>query len=1232
MNRFSLRALVVLASGSALAATSLQVAEITAAHASPSSVTAWQSYPNNDSIEQGDGALDLVTSLNSSSGKVTSSSAPLASSTASTAVTTNLTVLLRNSDGSTGALPPNTTSQPLLSSVRVGLTPTTTVLEGSHGGLTLDLSETKPYEPSTSIGQTAAQISNGPFMYFVLDVTNTSGSTTSPSAVYLGMDGACGSVLNNFPTSGSVGLPLCSSSDTGGTRYLVANTGAGVAAAVGSSLTSGFASSGTVSGSGSSGSAALSLQVPALGAGASWESTLVYGAWNTAAGVKPVSGSIMPFYYRQWWSSASSMLTFAQENAAAAIAASASFDAGIANVASDSASRYAASHAFRGWRHEQWLVAQGSTPHYYVVEGSFGYLSTLDVAYEYEPLQTQYEPWKSKLELDELGAAYETDSAGNKFLEHDVGQWNQLTAGAAYDKKSGTRKHMPVEHNLDFVAMAMLWEQATGSSYNHTLLQQLIGGVESHDTNSDGRFDVASMTACLPDGTCRTEPTGTTYDGGVSAAASSEEGNTILALKAGVVESIAAGDGLSAPGGGSLTTVAQRHFTAVQPFIKQQSSDTSLAGATSKPGYLSDALLYAGALGSSATIESNLSWVASAIASNDTSVLGSCTTCVAPMSTSDSTTWISKALDGDVVSRWLAATHSGLAHSALDLPKVSKIWVSRSTAYTSGTYEAIAYKGETYLRGDYYPRAASIWAVTYGTGGGPPPPPTTGTISGSITNTSSAAISGATVQACPTAGVACGVSVVTGSNGAYTLTVPTGAVFVWAQASGFTDTYLGGGHSSSDSADTTTNVTSGSSTTVNLSMPTATPPPAGSVFINVGSTAAYTDSQGNKWVADKDFTGGTAYTAKSGTTVTGTPDPTLYLTQRYGAFSYSIPEAAGSYQVTLKFAEVAKTGVGTRVFSVQAEGANVLTNLDVFAEVGEDVADDKTFTVPVSDGALSLNFVANVQNPMVEGIEVVPAGGGSPPPPPPPTNGTVSGTVTSTSGPAISGATVNVCPSAGVACGVTTTSASNGSFSVSVPAGSYYVWSQASGFTDTYSGGGHSASDPADSPVTVSSGATTSVSLSMPPVVTSFTPIFINAGSTKAYTDTAGHVWLADRDFSGGKTFTAATTTISGTPDSTLYLTQRYGVFTYSIPVPNGSYSVTLKLAETWATGAGQRVFSIQAEGATVLSNLDIFSEVGANTVDDKTFTVTVSSGVLTLTSVANVQNPMVEGIEIQGA
>jgi hypothetical protein len=85
--------------------------------------------------------------------------------------------------------------------------------------------------------------------------------------------------------------------------------------------------------------------------------------------------------------------------------------------------------------------------------------------------------------------------------------------------------------------------------------------------------------------------------------------------------------------------------------------------------------------------------------------------------------------------------------------------------------------------------------------------------------------------------------------------------------------------------------------------PTYTPTPVVSSNwrVNAGGPS-YTDTVGNTWAADENYSGGT--TVASGGAVTGTSDSTLYDTQRYGSsFSYSFNVPAGSYQVTLKFAE-----------------------------------------------------------------------------------------------------------------------------------------------------------------------------------------------------------------------------------------------------------------------------------------------------------------------------------------
>jgi len=138
----------------------------------------------------------------------------------------------------------------------------------------------------------------------------------------------------------------------------------------------------------------------------------------------------------------------------------------------------------------------------------------------------------------------------------------------------------------------------------------------------------------------------------------------------------------------------------------------------------------------------------------------------------------------------------------------------------------------------------------------------------------------------------------------------------------------------------------------------------------------------------------------------------------------------------------------------------------------------------------------------------------------------------------------------------------------------------------------------------------------------------VNSGGP-AYTDTAGNVWSADTGFTGGVTY-ANTNSIAGTADPTLYHSERYGAFQYALPVTNGSYSVTLKFAETILTGAGQRVFNVTLNGATVLSNFDIYASAGGmNIAIDKTFPVTVANGQISLNFIVNVQNPKVNAIQI---
>lgn len=95
-------------------------------------------------------------------------------------------------------------------------------------------------------------------------------------------------------------------------------------------------------------------------------------------------------------------------------------------------------------------------------------------------------------------------------------------------------------------------------------------------------------------------------------------------------------------------------------------------------------------------------------------------------------------------------------------------------------------------------------------------------------------------------------------------------------------------------------------------------------------------------------------------------------------FRYEIPLTNGNYSIRLHFAELywgapgsgLTGGVGSRVMNVSVEGVMKLINFDVAKEVGTASEIVKNIPVTVSDGRLNINFSANVNRPMVCGIEV----------------------------------------------------------------------------------------------------------------------------------------------------------------------------------------------------------------------------------------------------------------------
>jgi hypothetical protein len=123
----------------------------------------------------------------------------------------------------------------------------------------------------------------------------------------------------------------------------------------------------------------------------------------------------------------------------------------------------------------------------------------------------------------------------------------------------------------------------------------------------------------------------------------------------------------------------------------------------------------------------------------------------------------------------------------------------------------------------------------------------------------------------------------------------------------------------------------------------------------------------------------------------------------------------------------------------------------------------------------------------------------------------------------------------------------------------------------------------------------------------------VNCGGS-AFEGADGVSYAADEDYLGGKTYTTPDS-ISNTTDDLLYRSERYQMEGYSISLPAGVYEVTLKLAEIYWTRSGRRVFDVDVEGISALTQYDIYAEAGHDNAHDVVVeNVTVDDGSLDLT------------------
>ena len=410
------------------------------------------------------------------------------------------------------------------------------------------------------------------------------------------------------------------------------------------------------------------------------------------------------------------------------------------------------------------------------------------------------------------------------------------------------------------------------------------------------------------------------------------------------------------------------------------------------------------------------------------------------------------------------------------------------------------------------------------------------------------------------------------------------------------------------------------------------------IAINAGSATAVPDSANNAtFVADTDFTGGnddvTNHAITIPTAIASVAAPTaVYADAHQGGVTYTIPNlsAGNTYTVVLHFAELFFTAPNSRLFNVSINGAQVLTNFDIFAAAGNASFTAAVETIPnitPVNGQIVIAFTNGTNDqPMVNGIEIQTGGPAMPSAPTALTASTgsssivnLSWTTSVSSGVSYTvfrSTTPGFAPSAAtqIANNLTTTSFSDTSLTPSTMY--YYVVEAVNGVGVL--------SPPSQQVSTSTAAASTDV-------------IAINAGSS-----TVVGSFIGDTDFVGGNddapghaiTIPAAIASIAA--PAAVYADAHQGGVTYTIPNLSATrtYTVVLHFAELFFTTANSRQFNVSINGTQVLTNFDIFAAAGnANftaTVQSFANITPVNGQIVVAFSNGAHDQPMVNGIEIQ--
>lgn len=218
------------------------------------------------------------------------------------------------------------------------------------------------------------------------------------------------------------------------------------------------------------------------------------------------------FYYTEYWNNIEEVLSYAKEHVVKNFSLTQQFEDSLMNSKLTAQEKWVLSLSFHtDLANTFFLIDRNKQLRFYVSEGRFKHLSTVDVAHETE-VSALFYPWRLKLQLSQWTnyiareeLTIPANAAQNKpayqqgmtaaeygpYLYHDVGDLPFISETANYNYGP----HMAVEENTSFVLLLYYyWKISHDDVFVRSMLgtvDVLLQSVMNRDTNGNGIVDKA---------------------------------------------------------------------------------------------------------------------------------------------------------------------------------------------------------------------------------------------------------------------------------------------------------------------------------------------------------------------------------------------------------------------------------------------------------------------------------------------------------------------------------------------------------------------------------------------------------------------------------------------------------------------------------------------------------------------------------------------------------------------